>query len=237
MAAARAASNTGAGVLLVDLADRLGGALVAMGIDAEATSELASAIQHNPRVQLALQTALIGVRGDLVQLHGPAGMWEVRADTLVVATGGREPTRGSLLIPGTRPAGVLTAGAALRLLTATGRLPGANVVLAGQGVWAAQVTERLAAAGASVTQVHDSIADIQGWPRISEVRLNSGQQIACDLLVLAEPPVPWETTDLTGASIQILFAGAIALGACDDTRAAAHGAEVGVWAATGVPLG
>jgi NADPH-dependent 2,4-dienoyl-CoA reductase/sulfur reductase-like enzyme len=235
VAAAQAAQDMGAAVLLVDLADGPGGALVAMGLVEGGNSDEPPATHHQP-IDALFQTALVGVgavdgdRGLLLTLQGPGGRHQVTAGALVLATGGREPTRGNLLVPGTRPTGVLSAGAVLRLLHITGRLPGQRAVISGGGRWAAQCAEQLTAAGIEVAARTSGIAAIEGWPRVSAVTISGGQQVDCDLLVLAEEVLPWLTFP---PGPHIFYAGSAALGPCDAETAAAHGAEVGVRAVSG----
>ena len=55
------------------------------------------------------------------------------ADAVILAMGCRERTRGALNIPGTRPAGVYTAGCAQRYINIEGFMPGNRVVILGSG--------------------------------------------------------------------------------------------------------
>ena len=55
------------------------------------------------------------------------GMVLVQARAIVLAMGCRERTRGALAIPGTRPAGVLTAGVAQAYINLQNRMPGTQV--------------------------------------------------------------------------------------------------------------
>ena len=52
---------------------------------------------------------------------------------VVLAMGARERTRAAVRIPGTRPAGIFTAGLAQRLINLYGLLPGARAVILGSG--------------------------------------------------------------------------------------------------------
>ncbi len=245
MAAARTAQQAGATVLLIDLADQPGGALAAMGLDIwqrHHKAEIADQDTSTPTWNLGdwpvsgidtlFRTALTRIAGDTLILHGPQGTHHIQANILVLATGGRETTRGNLAIPGSRPAGVLTAGAALRLMATTGYLPGKRAVVAGSGRWAGIVAEALDAAGVQVGVITPKVLQIDGWPRLTHVVLASGGRSACDLLVLAGDVQPWESLNLRGAGIQILFAGSMALGECTAAEAANDGASVGSSAAS-----
>lgn len=73
--------------------------------------------------------------------------------SVVVATGCRERTRGQLMIPGTRPAGVLTAGAAQYMVNVQNQLPGDKVVILGSGDIGLIMARRLMLEGAEVRMV------------------------------------------------------------------------------------
>jgi NADPH-dependent 2,4-dienoyl-CoA reductase/sulfur reductase-like enzyme len=230
MAAARAARTAGvANVLLLDLADRAGGALAAIGLPESDDPDLADA-----GVQCRYRTTLIEVRDGLeLRLLSPAGVARIGTSALVLATGGREQTRGNLILPGTRPAGVLTAGAALRLLAATGRLPGRRAVLAGSGRWAEQTARLLEQAGMAIVARVSEVAAIEGWPRLAGIALADGQRLACDLLVLATPLLAWLPPALAGAAglPGVFVAGSAAQAEIDANEAAALGAAAGRQAA------
>ncbi|MBQ7465367.1 MAG: FAD-dependent oxidoreductase, partial [Oscillospiraceae bacterium] len=57
------------------------------------------------------------------------GLIQIQAEAIVLAMGCRERPRGALNIPGTRPAGIYSAGTAQRLVNLEGYLPGKNVVI------------------------------------------------------------------------------------------------------------
>ena len=231
-AAALAARADGlARVLLIDLAERAGGALAAIGLwrGQDTERELGQA-----GVQVSYRTALLQIAAGLrLRLLSPHGLSHALARAVVLATGGREQTRGNLAIPGTRPAGVLTAGGALRLLAAAGQRPGRQVVVAGGGRWTQVAACMLEEAGAEVLVADLGMALIEGWPRISGVILADGRRLACDLLVLATPELPWLAPALAGANAieGVFLAGAAAAGGLDAHAAAAAGALTGRQAA------
>ena len=61
------------------------------------------------------------------------GLMLIEAKAVVLATGCIERTRGALVIPGTRPAGIFTAGSVQRFVNIDGYLPGKKVVILGSG--------------------------------------------------------------------------------------------------------
>ena len=72
------------------------------------------------------------------------------AKAIVLAMGCRERTRGAIAIPGTRPAGVLTAGAAQRYVNMEGWMPGKRVVILGSGDIGLIMARRMTLEGAKV---------------------------------------------------------------------------------------
>ena len=98
IAAALAARAAGvANILLIDLADGAGGALAAMGLRGISTDGGAGgdADLAAVGVRRSYQTTLIELRAGLeLRMLSPSGVSRVDATALVLATGGREQTRG-----------------------------------------------------------------------------------------------------------------------------------------------
>lgn len=88
-------------------------------------------------------TAISPVYGRLV-LH---------ASAIVLAMGCRERTRASIMVPGTRPAGVMTAGTAQRYMNIEGYLPGRSIVILGSGDIGLIMARRFTLEGATVKAV------------------------------------------------------------------------------------
>lgn len=74
----------------------------------------------------------------------------LQADSIVLAMGCRERTRGAIAIPGSRPAGVLTAGAAQRYVNIEGYMVGKRVVILGSGDIGLIMARRMTLEGAKV---------------------------------------------------------------------------------------
>ena len=70
-----------------------------------------------------------------------------------MATGCRERARGALGIAGTRPSGVITAGAAQRYVNMEGYMPGTNIVIIGSGDVGLIMARRMTLEGAKVHAV------------------------------------------------------------------------------------
>lgn len=81
------------------------------------------------------------------------GYLVLRAKSIILTMGCRERTRGAIGIPGDRPAGVLTAGAAQRYLNIEGYLVGKRVVILGSGDIGLIMARRMTLEGAKVLAV------------------------------------------------------------------------------------
>ena len=78
------------------------------------------------------------------------GYEDLEAKAVILAMGCRERTRGAIAIPGTRPAGVFTAGAAQRYLNIEGYMVGRRVVILGSGDIGLIMARRMTLEGAKV---------------------------------------------------------------------------------------
>ncbi|NLG24641.1 MAG: FAD-dependent oxidoreductase, partial [Clostridiales bacterium] len=94
-----------------------------------------------------------------------AGLFELRAGAVVLAMGCRERTRGAVGIPGTRPAGIYTAGTAQWLTNIAGHLPGRRAVVLGSGDIGLIMARRLTWEGAKVALVAELLPYSSGLNR------------------------------------------------------------------------
>ena len=78
------------------------------------------------------------------------GLVQIRAQAVILAMGCRERPRGALNIPGTRPAGIYTAGAAQRYVNMEGYLVGRRVLILGSGDIGLIMARRMTLEGAKV---------------------------------------------------------------------------------------
>jgi len=81
------------------------------------------------------------------------GMFNIQAKAIILAMGCRERTRGNIMIPGMRPAGIITAGTAQRLVNIEGYIPGKRVVIIGSGDIGMIMARRLFLEGCSIEAV------------------------------------------------------------------------------------
>ena len=91
----------------------------------------------------------LGIR-EVVAMSPRGGLKIYRAKSIVLAMGCRERPRGALMTPGTRPAGVYTAGTVQRLVNMDGIMPGKRVVILGSGDIGLIMARRLTFSGAKV---------------------------------------------------------------------------------------
>ena len=102
----------------------------------------------------------------------PEGLLEIQAKAVILAMGCRERTRGAISTPGTRPAGVYTAGVAQAYINLKNRMPGKNVVILGSGDIGMIMARRMTLEGAKVLGVFEIQPYASGLPRNIEQCLN-----------------------------------------------------------------
>jgi NADPH-dependent 2,4-dienoyl-CoA reductase/sulfur reductase-like enzyme len=93
------------------------------------------------------------------------GLLAIKTRSLILAMGCRERPRGALAIPGTRPAGVYTAGTAQRLVNMEGYMPGSRFVILGSGDIGMIMARRLTLEGARVVAMLEILPYISGLRR------------------------------------------------------------------------
>jgi len=93
------------------------------------------------------------------------GLTTFNAKAVVLAMGCRERTRQQIMIPGTRPAGIFTAGTAQRYVNVEGYIPGKRIVILGSGDVGMIMARRLTLEGAKVEAVVEILPYIGGLIR------------------------------------------------------------------------
>jgi len=93
------------------------------------------------------------------------GISHLHAKAVVLSMGCRERTRESLRIPGTRPAGIFTAGTAQRYVNVEGYIPGKEVVIIGSGDIGMIMARRLSLEGVNVKAVVEILPYVGGLIR------------------------------------------------------------------------
>ncbi|PIV20355.1 MAG: pyridine nucleotide-disulfide oxidoreductase [Deltaproteobacteria bacterium CG03_land_8_20_14_0_80_45_14] len=118
-------------------------------------------------IEVLLETMVIRISGDrkLTAANSREGTIFLRPKSIVLAMGCRERSRGQLSIPGTRPAGIFTAGTAQRLVNVEGFIPGRKVVILGSGDIGMIMARRLTLEGVEVKAVVEILPYIGGLIR------------------------------------------------------------------------
>jgi NADPH-dependent 2,4-dienoyl-CoA reductase/sulfur reductase-like enzyme len=119
------------------------------------------------QIESKLDTMVLEITSDkkIIAVNSVDGLLELRAKAIVLAMGCRERTRGALGIAGTRPAGILTAGTAQRLMDIEGYMPGAKVVILGSGDVGLIMARRFVMEGAKVEAVVEILPYASGLSR------------------------------------------------------------------------
>lgn len=127
-----------------------------IGIDSgEGAAASASGVNEAPRATAA----------HTVTLMSPTGMLQLTGRAVVLAMGCRERTRSEIKIPGSRPAGVFTAGLAQRYINIENLKPGSRAVILGSGDIGLIMARRCTLEGISVEGVYELMPYANGLRR------------------------------------------------------------------------
>ncbi len=107
------------------------------------------------QVKIKSETMVVNISQDklVTAMNRSDGILQIKAKAIVLAMGCRERTREAILIPGTRPAGIFTAGSAQRYVNLEGFLPGKKVIILGSGDIGLIMARRMMLEGAEVKAV------------------------------------------------------------------------------------
>jgi NADPH-dependent 2,4-dienoyl-CoA reductase/sulfur reductase-like enzyme len=102
-----------------------------------------------------LDTTVLEVtrKREILYINSAEGVRKINAGAIILAMGCRERSRGAINIPGSRPAGVFTAGAAQRLINMEGYMVGRRIMMLGTGDIGLIMARRLTLEGAKVIAV------------------------------------------------------------------------------------
>lgn len=84
-------------------------------------------------IEYMLNTMVLDITNnkEITAINPEKGVFNINAKAIILAMGCRERSKGALNIPGTRPAGIYSAGAAQKIVNIKGYLPGKEVVILG----------------------------------------------------------------------------------------------------------
>lgn len=109
----------------------------------------------NLNIEYKLNTMVLDVTAEktVTAINRTDGLLRIKARAIVLAMGCRERSRGALNIPGSRPAGIYSAGCAQQLVNIQGYMPGKEVVILGSGDIGLIMARRMTLEGAKVKVV------------------------------------------------------------------------------------
>ena len=186
MAAALSAHKAGAHVAIVEREQHLGGILrqcIHPGFGLSHFKQELTGPEYAQRfidqvratnIALFLDSMVIGVDSGksaedaavhTVTLMSPTGMLQLIGRAVVLAMGCRERTRSEIKIPGSRPAGVFTAGLAQRYINIENLKPGSRAVILGSGDIGLIMARRCTLEGISVEGVYELMPYANGLRR------------------------------------------------------------------------
>lgn len=186
MAAAMAAHKAGARVAIVEREQHLGGILrqcIHPGFGLSHFKQELTGPEYAQRfidqvratdIALFLDSMVIGIDSGeptedtavhTVTLMSRAGMLQLTGRAVVLAMGCRERTRSEIKIPGSRPAGVFTAGLAQRYINIENLKPGSRAVILGSGDIGLIMARRCTLEGISVEGVYELMPYANGLRR------------------------------------------------------------------------
>jgi len=117
-------------------------------------------------IEMLFDTMVIDITpGRAIYATSKNGFMEFKAGAIVLAMGCRERTRSQIRIPGTRPAGVFTAGMVQRMVNIENLMPGKNFVILGSGDIGMIMARRLTLEGANVIKVVELMPFLTGLRR------------------------------------------------------------------------
>ena len=186
MAAALSAHKAGARVAIVEREQHLGGILrqcIHPGFGLSHFKQELTGPEYAQRfidqvhatdIALFLNSMVIGIDSGeptgatavhTVTLMSPTGMLQLTGRAVVLAMGCRERTRSEIKIPGSRPAGVFTAGLAQRYINIENLKPGSRAVILGSGDIGLIMARRCTLEGISVEGVYELMPYANGLRR------------------------------------------------------------------------
>jgi thioredoxin reductase len=128
----------------------------------------------NLGIEVKLNTMVLDLSSDKVitATNSKDGVFQIQAKAVILAMGCRERAKGALNIPGSRPAGIYSAGTAQKLVNTKGYMPGKNVVILGSGDIGLIMARRITLEGAKVHAVCELMPYSGGLARNIEQCLN-----------------------------------------------------------------
>jgi len=126
----------------------------------EYADRFAVQVEQSSAIHVKLDTMVLDIQSSeaqgvhtVIAVNKADGLLELSARAVILAMGCRERPRGALNIAGTRPAGIMSAGAAQKFVNQNGYLPGREAVILGSGDIGLIMARRMTFEGAKVKMV------------------------------------------------------------------------------------
>ena len=186
LAAAIAAKESGCDdILLIERDKRLGGILnqcIHDGFGLHQFNEALTGPEYAQRfidrlnalsIETMLGTIVLSIDKERVlHVSSRKGFSRIDAGAVILSMGCRERTAGAISLPGTRPAGIYTAGAAQNFINLQNIMVGKRVVILGSGDIGMIMARRMTLEGAKVKAVFEILPYASGLPRNIQQCLN-----------------------------------------------------------------
>ncbi|MGO5066545.1 NAD(P)/FAD-dependent oxidoreductase [Clostridium sporogenes] len=168
MAAAISAKNKGINdILILEREESLGGILnqcIHTGFGLHVFKENLSGPEYAQRlineinrlnIKYKIDTMVLSIEKDksIKAVNPEDGMFSIKAKSIILASGCRERPKGAINIPGSKCAGIYTAGSIQKFINIEGYMPGKEVVILGSGDVALVMARRMALEGANIKAV------------------------------------------------------------------------------------
>lgn len=181
LACSTTASKQGKKVVLIEREGKLGGILKQCIHDGfgvtrfkeklsgpeYAYREIEKVVQTSVKVMLLTFVTKIvkNEKGFLISVVNPTGVEKIQAEKVVLSTGCRERTSKQVLIQGTNPTGVMTAGQAQYYINILGKMPVKKCVILGSGDIGLIMARRITLEGGKVEGVYEVKSTPSGLSR------------------------------------------------------------------------
>ena len=118
-------------------------------------------------IEILLDTMVLNIDGKehLIHAANREGAVRIKAGAIILSMGCRERTRAQILIPGSRPAGIYTAGSAQRFCNVQNHIVGKEIVIVGSGDIGMIMARRMTLEGAKVKAVVEVMPYLAGLTR------------------------------------------------------------------------
>jgi len=119
------------------------------------------------KIHIKIDTTVLKITKDkqIFATNSKEGLFKIKSKSIVLAMGCRERTRSQILLPGSRPAGIYTAGTTQRLINIDGIMPGSKIVILGSGDVGLIMARRFILEGAEVEGVYEILPHPGGLTR------------------------------------------------------------------------